>query len=101
MMGSHCACACLAVAFSAGLVSGEFARLARGFREVVRVFDTSIGTVDLLGAFVRIAFILEGGLGGGTGVFVRLDVLVAVVPTLDLVAILLSKVSAKMGGVQK
>lgn len=85
-------CACLEVTFFAGsLESGELARLARGFRAAVRDFDTSVDAV----AFARTAvFILGGGLGGGTGVFVRVDALV-VVPVFDLVAILQSIVSAK------
>lgn len=104
MTGSHSAvsafsarvCACLEVTFFAGsLESGELARLARGFRAAVRDFDTSVDAVGLLGAFARTAaFILGGGLGGGTGVFVRVDALV-VVPVFDLVAILQSIVSAK------
>jgi hypothetical protein len=86
------ACACLAVTFFAGsLGSGELARLARGFRTVVRVFGISATAVGLLGAFARTAFILGGGLGGGTGVFARLDALVAVAPIFDLVAILLRR----------
>lgn len=97
-----CACACLAATFFAGslLVSGELARLARGFREVVRVLDTSVGAVGLLGAIARTTFILDGGLGGGTGVFVRFDALVAVAPVCDLVVIVLIMVSAMCGKLQ-
>lgn len=43
----------------------------------------------LLGSLARIVFIPAGGLGGGIGVFVRVDALVAAVPIFDLVAMML------------
>jgi hypothetical protein len=84
------ACFVLATFLAAGsLASGELARLARGFRPVVRVFDASFCAMVLLGSLARIVFIPAGGLGGGIGVFVRVDALVADVPIFDLVAMML------------